>query len=193
MGMALQTLHVHIYSRYASGTFVADLGSASGTAFQCMQFLAVFICFYIPVLSRSYLTSWTPDKDQKIEQLFYFLLVLLKIFFRPSNGLCLCSQWLLNFTRHLWLLSQWPTLSRTILLPFFTLLQLHVQLPMLLVIWREREEWEWKREGREKRNEGGTPKLSQEYHRVQGDSPDAVGPTWHQLPSIGCNIYSYLS
>ena len=35
----------------------------------------VFIYFFIPVLSRSCFTSRTPDKDQKIEQLFYFLLV----------------------------------------------------------------------------------------------------------------------
>ena len=34
----------------------------------------VFIYFFIPVLSRSYFTSRTPDKNQKIEQLFYFLL-----------------------------------------------------------------------------------------------------------------------
>ena len=36
---------------------------------------AVFIYFFIHVLSRSCFTSRTPDKDQKIEQLFYFLLV----------------------------------------------------------------------------------------------------------------------
>ena len=36
---------------------------------------AIFIYLFIPVLSRSYFTSRTPDKDQKIEQLFYFLLV----------------------------------------------------------------------------------------------------------------------
>ena len=36
---------------------------------------AVFIYFFIPVLSRSYFTSRTPDKDHKVEQLFYFLLV----------------------------------------------------------------------------------------------------------------------
>ena len=35
--------------------------------------VAVFIYFFIPVLSRSYFTSRTPHKDQKIEQLFYFL------------------------------------------------------------------------------------------------------------------------
>ena len=35
---------------------------------------AIFCCFYLlfhTVLSRSYFTSRTPDKDQKIEQLFY--------------------------------------------------------------------------------------------------------------------------
>ena len=53
----------------------ADPGSASGATFLCMQFLPFFIYFFIPVLSRSYFTSMTPDKDQKIEQLFYFLLV----------------------------------------------------------------------------------------------------------------------
>ena len=36
---------------------------------------AVFIYIFIPVLSRSYFTSRTPDKDQKIEQLFYYILV----------------------------------------------------------------------------------------------------------------------
>ena len=36
---------------------------------------AVFIYFFIPVQSRSCFTSRTLDKDQKIEQLFYFLLV----------------------------------------------------------------------------------------------------------------------
>ena len=36
---------------------------------------AIFIYFFIPVLSRSCSTSRTLDKDQKIEQLFYFLLV----------------------------------------------------------------------------------------------------------------------
>ena len=36
-------------------------------------FFAVFIYFFIHVLSRSCFTSRTPDKDQKIEQLFYFL------------------------------------------------------------------------------------------------------------------------
>ena len=36
--------------------------------------LAVFIYIFIPVLSRSCFTFRTPD-DQKIEELFYFLLV----------------------------------------------------------------------------------------------------------------------
>ena len=57
-----------------SCTNLADTGSTSGTTFQCMQFFAVFIYFFIPVLSRSYFTSRTPDKDQKIEQLFYLYL-----------------------------------------------------------------------------------------------------------------------
>ena len=48
---------------------------ASGGTFQCMQFLPFFYPFFIPVLSRSYFTSKTSDKDQKIEQLFYFRLV----------------------------------------------------------------------------------------------------------------------
>ena len=39
------------------------------------EIFAVFICIFIPVLSRPSFTSRTPDKDQKIEQLFYFLLV----------------------------------------------------------------------------------------------------------------------
>ena len=37
-----------------------------------------FCCFYLfflPVLSRSSFTSRTPNKDQKTEQLFYFLLI----------------------------------------------------------------------------------------------------------------------
>ena len=54
---------------------VADPGSTSGGTFQSMQFFAVFIYFFIPVLSRSSFTSRTPNKDQKIKQLFYFLLV----------------------------------------------------------------------------------------------------------------------
>ena len=37
-----------------------------------MQFFAIFIYFFIPVLSRPSFTSRTPDKDQKKEQLFYF-------------------------------------------------------------------------------------------------------------------------
>ena len=36
---------------------------------------AIFFCFFVPVLSRSYFTSRTPDKEQRIKQLFYFLLV----------------------------------------------------------------------------------------------------------------------
>ena len=36
---------------------------------------AVFYLFFLPVLSRPSFTSRTPNKDQKIEQLFYFLLV----------------------------------------------------------------------------------------------------------------------
>ena len=36
---------------------------------------AVFYPFFIPVLPRSSFTSRTPNKDQKTEQLFYFLLV----------------------------------------------------------------------------------------------------------------------
>ena len=54
---------------------VADPGSASGATFQCMQFFTVFIYFFIPVLSTPSFTSRTPNKDQKIEQLFYLLLV----------------------------------------------------------------------------------------------------------------------
>ena len=38
------------------------------------QFL-LFLSIFIPVLSRSYFTSKTLDKDEKIEQLFYFLLI----------------------------------------------------------------------------------------------------------------------
>ena len=36
---------------------------------------AVFYLFFLPFLSRSPFTSRTPNKDQKTEQLFYFLLV----------------------------------------------------------------------------------------------------------------------
>ena len=36
---------------------------------------AVFYLFFLPVLSRPSFTSRTPDKDQKIEKLLYFLLV----------------------------------------------------------------------------------------------------------------------
>ena len=36
---------------------------------------AAFIYIFIPVLSRSYFTSRTPDKDQEIEQLIYSLLI----------------------------------------------------------------------------------------------------------------------
>ena len=50
------------YSRHASGPIAADPGSVSGGTFQCMQFLPFFNPFLIPVLSRSYLTSKTPDK-----------------------------------------------------------------------------------------------------------------------------------
>ena len=39
------------------------------------NFFAIFIYFFIPVLSRPSFTSRTPNKDQKIEQLLYFLLV----------------------------------------------------------------------------------------------------------------------
>ena len=35
---------------------------------------AVFYLFFLPVLSRPSFTSRTPNKDQKTEQLFYFLL-----------------------------------------------------------------------------------------------------------------------
>ena len=42
---------------------------------------AVFYLFFLPVLSRSSFTSRTPNKDQKTEQLFYFLLVQV-----PSPG-----------------------------------------------------------------------------------------------------------
>jgi hypothetical protein len=38
---------------------------------------AVFIYFFIPALSRPSFTSRTPNKDQKTEQLLYFLLVQL--------------------------------------------------------------------------------------------------------------------
>ena len=39
---------------------------------QCMQFFfAVFIYFFIPVLSKLSFTFRTPNKDQKIEQLFF--------------------------------------------------------------------------------------------------------------------------
>ena len=58
----------------ASGPVVADAGSASGPHSNACNFV-VFIYFLIPVLSRSYFTSRTPDRDQKIEQLFFFLLV----------------------------------------------------------------------------------------------------------------------
>ena len=44
-------------------------------------FAAVFYIFFLPVLSRSPFTSRTPNKDQKTEQLFYFLLVQV-----PSPG-----------------------------------------------------------------------------------------------------------
>ena len=37
--------------------------------------LAVFYLFFLPVLSRPSFTSRTPNKDQKTEELFYFLLV----------------------------------------------------------------------------------------------------------------------
>ena len=46
-----------------------------GATFQCMQFFAVYILFFLPVLSRLSFTSRTPNKDQKIEQLVYFHLV----------------------------------------------------------------------------------------------------------------------
>ena len=36
---------------------------------------AVFYLFFLPILSKPSFISRTPDKDQKIEQLFYFLLV----------------------------------------------------------------------------------------------------------------------
>ena len=57
--------------RYTSGPIVADPGSASRATFQYMQFSP----FLISVLSRSYFTSRTLDKDQKIEQLLFFLVV----------------------------------------------------------------------------------------------------------------------
>ena len=39
------------------------------------EIFVIFIYLFIPVLSRSYFTTRTPDKDQKIEQHFYFFLV----------------------------------------------------------------------------------------------------------------------
>ena len=42
---------------------------------QVHAIFAVFYPFFLPVLSRSSFTSRTPNKDQKTEQLFYFLLV----------------------------------------------------------------------------------------------------------------------
>ena len=48
----------------------ADPGSASGDTLLYMRF---FCRFFLHVLSRSYFTSKTPNKDQKIGQLFYFL------------------------------------------------------------------------------------------------------------------------
>ena len=36
---------------------------------------AIFYLFFLLVLSRPSFTFWTPNKDQKTEQLFYFLLV----------------------------------------------------------------------------------------------------------------------
>ena len=60
-------------------TTVADPGSTSGGTFQSMQIFAVFIYFFIPVVSRSSFTSRTPNKNQKIEQLFY------SIFFKSHN------------------------------------------------------------------------------------------------------------
>ena len=56
-----------------NSTNVADPGSASGGTFQCMQFLPFFYLFFLPVLSRPSFTSRTPNKDQKTEELFYFL------------------------------------------------------------------------------------------------------------------------
>ena len=46
-----------------------------GAYFNACIFYLFFDLFYIPVLSRSCIFSRTPDKDQKIEPLFYFLLI----------------------------------------------------------------------------------------------------------------------
>jgi hypothetical protein len=63
-------------SRYTSGPIVAYPGSAPGGTFQCMHaILAVFYPFFLLVLSRPSFTSRTLNKDQKTEQLFYFLRV----------------------------------------------------------------------------------------------------------------------
>ena len=43
---------------------------------------AVFCLFFLPVLSRPSFTSRIPKKDQKTEQLFYFLLV--QVLYNPE-------------------------------------------------------------------------------------------------------------
>ena len=57
------SLPANIFSRYASGPIEVHPGHIPMHAVS-----AVFICIFIPVLSRSYFTCRTPNKDQKINQ-----------------------------------------------------------------------------------------------------------------------------